>query len=106
MGFRVSASQAVVVLVEVHHLETLELFGDFIDLLLLAGLLNFDTGGVPAFEMSHKYPGLTVGGADTYHRMYSGMVVDSTAISYFGRAYKFLGDDALTSRDRLFWLLY
>jgi hypothetical protein len=37
----------VVVLVEVHHLESLELIGDFLDLVLLARLDYFHALGVP-----------------------------------------------------------
>jgi len=38
------------VLIEVHHLEAVELVRDLLDLLLLAGLLKLDTFGVPGEE--------------------------------------------------------
>jgi hypothetical protein len=47
LGFQVCATEAVVVLVEVHHLEAVELVGDFLDLLCLTGLDDFYAGGVP-----------------------------------------------------------
>lgn len=41
------ASQAVVVLIEVHHLKAVELVGDLLDLLCLAGLDHLDAFGIP-----------------------------------------------------------
>ena len=45
---QVCASQAVVVLVEVHHLHALELLRDLPYLLLLAGLFDLNTLRIPA----------------------------------------------------------
>lgn len=42
------AAKAVHVLVEVHHLEAVELCGDFFDLFGLPGLDHFDAFGIPA----------------------------------------------------------
>jgi hypothetical protein len=44
---QVRASQTMHVLVEVHHLESIELIADFLDLLLLAWLDGFNTFRVP-----------------------------------------------------------
>lgn len=41
------ASQAVHVLIEVHHLEAVELIRNLFDLLLLARLYDFDTFSIP-----------------------------------------------------------
>jgi hypothetical protein len=45
--FEMRASEAVHVLVEVHHLETVELIGHCLDLLFLAWLNHFDTRRIP-----------------------------------------------------------
>lgn len=42
------SSQAVVVFVEVHHLEAVELVGDCLDLLCLAGLHDLNAFGIPS----------------------------------------------------------
>lgn len=47
LGLQVSPSQAVHVLVEVHHLEAVELVRNLLYLLLLARLLDFDALGIP-----------------------------------------------------------
>ena len=49
LGFQMCASQAVVVLVEVHHLESVELVRDLFDLLCLTRLDDFHTLCVPTF---------------------------------------------------------
>lgn len=47
VSLQVSAPERVMVFVEVHHLESVELIRDFFDLLLLARLLDFDTFCIP-----------------------------------------------------------
>ena len=42
-----SSSEAVMVLVEIHHLEAIELGRDFCDLVLLTLLLEFDAFCIP-----------------------------------------------------------
>lgn len=44
------ASQTVVVLIEVHHLEAVELIRHFLDLLFLSRLLNLDSFRVPTVK--------------------------------------------------------
>lgn len=41
-------TETVHVLIEVHHLEAIELIGDRLNIRLLVGLLNLDTFGVPS----------------------------------------------------------
>lgn len=41
-------AQTMHMLVEIHHLEAIELVGDILDVLLLIRLLDLDTLGVPA----------------------------------------------------------
>jgi hypothetical protein len=47
LGFQMRSAQTVHVLVEIHHLEAIELIGYRLDLLLLAGLDSFDARRVP-----------------------------------------------------------
>lgn len=47
VSLQVSAPETVMVFVEVHHLESVELIRDFFDLLLLVRLLDFDTFCIP-----------------------------------------------------------
>lgn len=44
------ASQTVVVLIEVHHLEAVELIRDFLDLLFFSRLLDLDPFRVPTVK--------------------------------------------------------
>jgi hypothetical protein len=48
LSFEMGTSQAVVVLIEVHHLETVELIWDLLDLLCLAGLDDLDAFRIPS----------------------------------------------------------
>lgn len=44
---QVCPSEAMVVLIEIHHLEAVELVRHFLDFLFFPGLLDFDTFSVP-----------------------------------------------------------
>ena len=52
LRLQVSASQAVMMLVEVHHLEAVELGRHLCNLFLLARLFDFDTFCIPAHKIS------------------------------------------------------
>jgi hypothetical protein len=49
LGLQMGTAQAVVVLVEVHHLKAVELIGHFLDLLCLTGLDDFHAFGIPGW---------------------------------------------------------
>jgi hypothetical protein len=48
LGFQMRATQAMVVLVEIHHLKSIELVGYFLDLLLLPWLDDFHAFCIPS----------------------------------------------------------
>jgi hypothetical protein len=53
LGFQMRAAQAMMVLVEVHHLKSIELVGDFLNLLLLPRLDDLHALCIPSVFSDH-----------------------------------------------------
>ena len=79
LGLEMGASQAVMMLIEVHHLEPVELIGDFLDLFFLARLLNLDAFCVP-FRPSVRRP-MESTEKLSHHLMYSVILAVSLSVS-------------------------